>query len=238
MSRVIALAACFLVVLLPAAAAGAQEPLRTISVTGEGSTRAANDTARVGFGVEARGATRPVALRRSSARLREVLAALRRLGVADPDLRTRGVRVDRRRDRRGRRLPGYIARGGVTATVRDVSRTGAIVDAAVAAGAASVSGPRFFIDDPNAALHRALVAAFRDARTKAAALAAEAGLTLGQTISIRESTFVPSDSDLVGFSDDDSGGGGGGQEGRRVAAPTEPGRTQVFGTVYVVFEAG
>ena len=53
-------------------------------------------------------------------------------------------------------------------------------------------------------------------------------------ISIRESTFVPSETD---FGDDDGGGGGGGQ-GRREAAPTEPGRTQVFGTVYVVFEAG
>jgi uncharacterized protein YggE len=119
--------------------------------------------------------------------------------------------------------------------VRDVSRTGAVVDAAVAAGAASVEGPRFFIEDPNAALHRALVAAFRDARTKATALAAEAGLTLGQAVSIRESTFVPAESDVIGF-DEDSGGGGGG--GRRVAAPTEPGRTRVFGTVFVVFEAG
>jgi uncharacterized protein len=226
-----------LAVLVLVPAASAQAPVRTISVTGEGSTRAANDTARVGFGVEARGATRPVALRRSSARLRQVLAALRRLGVADPDLRTRGVRVVRRRDRRGRKLPGYIALGGVTATVRDVSRAGAVVDAAVDAGAASVDGPRFFIDDPNAALRRALVAAFRDARTKATALAAEAGLTLGQTISIRESTFVPSDSDLVGF-DENAGGGGGEQQDRRVTAPTEPGRTQVFGTVYVVFEAG
>jgi uncharacterized protein len=238
MSWVVSAAAALLAVLLLVPAAGAQAPVRTISVTGEGSTRAANDTARVGFGVEARGATRPVALRRSSARLREVLAAIRRLGVADADLRTRAVTVARRRDRRGRKLPGYIARGGVTATVRDVSQTGAVVDAAVDAGAASVAGPRFFIDDPNAALHRALVAAFRDARTKAAALAAEAGLTLGQAISIRDSTFVPAESDLVGF-DDDAGGGGGGQEqGRRVAAPTEPGRSQVFGTVFVVFEAG
>ena len=235
MSRVVSAAACVLAVLLLAPAAGAQAPARSISVTGEGSIRAANDTARVGFRVEARGATRPVALRRSSARLREVLAAIRRLGVEDPDLRTRGVTVVRPRERRGRKLPGYIARGGVTAIVRDVSRTGAVVDAAVAAGAASVEGPRFFIDDPNAALHRALVAAVRDARTKAAALAAEAGLTLGQAISIRESTFVPAESDLIGF-DEDSGGGGGG--GRRVAAPTEPGRTRVFGTVYVVFEAG
>ena len=102
-----------------------------------------------------------------------MLAALDGWAWPDPDLRTRAVTVARRRDRRGRKLPGYIARGGVTATVRDVSRTGAVVD----------------------------------------------------------------DSDLVGF-DEDSGGGGGQEQGRRVAAPTEPGRTQVFGTVYVVFEAG
>jgi uncharacterized protein YggE len=120
--------------------------------------------------------------------------------------------------------------------VRDVSQTGAVVDAAVAAGAASVNGPSFFIDDPQALLRRALVAAFADARGKAAALAAEAGLTLGQTISIRESTFVPAETDFPDFDDDAGGGGGGGQEQRTRAAPTEPGRTKVFGTVYVVFE--
>jgi uncharacterized protein len=228
-------AACVLALLLLVPAANAQAPARTISVTGEGSVTAANDTARLGLGVVARGATRPAALRRSSARLRRVLAALRDLGVADPDLRTRAVSVAPRRDRRGRRLQGFLARGGVTAIVRDVTRTGAIVDAAVSAGAASVDGPRFFIDDPRAVLRRALVAAFGDARDKAAALAAEAGLTLGRAVSIRESTFVPSDSDLVSF-DDDSGGGGAEQRSR--AAPTEPGRARVFGTVFVVFEAG
>src|SRR5918997_634402 len=211
-------------------------PVRTISVTGEGSITAANDTARLGFGVEGRGPTRAVALRRSSANLRRVLAALKGLAVADRDLRTRGVSVARRRDRRGRKLPGYIARSGVTAIVRDVTQTGALIDAAVAAGAASVDGPSFFIDDRQAELRRALVAAFRDAHSKAAALAAEAGLTLGQTISIRESTFVSAETDFPNF-DDDAGGGEGGQERRTRAAPTEPGRTKVFGTVYVVFEA-
>jgi uncharacterized protein len=231
-------AACVLTLLLLVPAANAQAPARTISVTGEGSLTAANDTARLGLGVVARGATRPAALRSSSARLRRVLAALGELGVADRDLRTRGVSVAPRRDRRGRRLPGYIARGGVTAIVRDVTRTGAVIDAAVSAGAASVGGPRFFIDDPRAVLRRALVAAFGDARSKATALAAEAGLTLGPAISVRESTFVPSDSDIVDF-DDGAGGGGGGVEQRRTgAAPTEPGRTRIFGTVYVVFEAG
>jgi uncharacterized protein YggE len=233
MSQLRSAAAGALAVLLLVPAANAQSPVGTVSVTGEASIAAANDTARLGFGVEGRGPTRLVALRRGSAKLRSELAALEGLGVADRDLRTRDVSVARRRDRRGRTLPGYIARGGVAAVVREVTQTGAVVDAAVAAGASSVDGPSFFIDDPQAVLRRALVAAFRDAHSKAAALAAEAGLTLGRTISIRESTFVPFETD---FGDDGGGGGGGGQGGRE-AAPTEPGRTEVFGTVYVVFEA-
>lgn len=218
--------------LLAPGAAHAQAPARTLSVTGEATLRATNDTARIGFGVEGRGALRSVALRRSSAHLRRVLARLRQLGVAEADLRTRVVRVVPRRDRRGRRLRGYIASGGVTAVIRDVGQTGAVVDAAVEAGAASVDGPRFFIDDRRALVRRALTLAFRDARSKAAELAAEAGLTLGQAISIRESTFVASDTDFAG-------GGLGRDEAQAPArpAPTRPGRSQVFGTVYVVFEA-
>ncbi len=223
---------CLLATLLFVPVANAQEAARTISVTGEGTLTAANDTARLGFDVEGRGATRPIALRNSSAKLRTVLAALKGLGVADRDLRTRGVSVVRRRDRRGRKLPGYIASSGVSAVVRDVSQTGAAVQAAVDAGAASVDGPSFFIEDPQALLRRTLVVAFRDARSKAAELAAEAGLTLGPAISIRDSAFVPEEMRL-------------GVEERRAegappaapAPPTKPGLTRVFGTVYVVFEA-
>jgi Protein of unknown function (DUF541) len=101
-----------------------------------------------------------------------------------------------------------------------VTQTGAVVDAAVAAGAASVDGPSFFIDDPQALLRRALVAAFRDARSKAAALAAEAGLTLGQAISIRESTFVPAELDFD--SGDDGGGGAGAAAWRRQRSQAAP----------------
>ncbi len=227
---------CVLATLLLAPAANAQAPAHTIAVTGDASLTAANDTARVGFGVEGRGPTAPVALRRSSARLRRVLSALTELGIAARDLRTRSVSVSRRRDRRGRKLPGYIARGGVSAVVRDVTRTGEVVDAGVNAGATSVSGPAFFIDDPQALLRRALVAAFRDARSKAAELAAEAGLTLGAAVRIRESTFVGSETDL--FSDEESAGGQVEARGAPPPAPTRPGRSQVFGTVYVVFEAG
>ena len=88
---------CVLATFLLVPTASAQSPARTISVTGEGSLAAVNDAARLGFSVEGRGATRPVALRNSSANLRRVLAAIKGLGVADRDLRTRGVSVLRRR---------------------------------------------------------------------------------------------------------------------------------------------
>lgn len=232
-----ALALALLALALLPAQAGAQAPTRTIAVVGDASLTARNDTARVGFAVAARGRDRRTAIARTSVKLRRVLKALTTAGIADPDLRTGSISVFRLTDRRGRPIPGrFGARQSVTARVRDVGNTGAVVNAVVNAGGIPVEGPTFFISDPKALLRRALVAALRDAREKAAQLAAEAGLTLGAPVRIRESGFVGSDDPLF---EERSQGGGGVQGETPLAAPppTRVGNTRVDGKVFVVFEA-
>ena len=223
--------------LLPAQAE-AQTPVRTIAVVGEDSLRAANDTARVGFALRARGNDRRTAVARSSTKLRRVLSALSAAGIADRDLRTGSVGVARVRDRRGRIVPGrFEARQSVTARVREVKATGSVIKGVVSAGGVPVSGPTYFLADPKALFRRALVLALRDAREKAAQLAAASGLTLGAPISVRESGFVGDDEFL---SQDDAGGGEGGGRVRAPRAappPTRVGRTTVDAAVFVVFEA-
>ena len=219
--------------LLPATAAGQGSP-RTIAVVGEASLTARNDAARVVFAVTARGRDRQTAVGRSSVRLRRVLRALANAGIANRDLRTGSVSISRVRDRRGRPIRGrFEARQSVTARVRQVGSAGAVVDAAVKAGAAPVEGPTFFVSDPKALLRRALVGALRDAREKAAQLAAEAGLTLGAPVRIRESGFVGSDEVLS----EQEFGAVVEAPSAAPAPPTRVGRTRVNGTVYVVFEA-
>ncbi len=220
--------------LLPPGASAQSSTQRTISVAGEGSLVARNDTARVGFAVRTRARSRPAAVERSSARLRRVLGVLSAAGIPDADLRTGSVSVSRRRNRRGRPVGPFEARQSVSAVVRDVSKTGAVVGAAVRAGATPVEGPSFFLSDPQALFRRALAGAFRDARASAAQLAAEAGLTLGPAISVRDSRFVPGD---PVFEDDSGAGGQGVVERRARRTPTRVGRSRVSATVFVVFEA-
>lgn len=231
-------ALALLAVALFPAQAGAQTPTRTIAVVGDASLTARNDTARVGFAVTARGRDRRTAIARSSTKLRRVLAALTRAGIAAPDLRTGGIEVSRVTDRRGRPIPGrFEARQSVNARVRDVSRTGAVVNAAVTAGAAPVEGPTYFISDPKALLRRALVDALRDARAKAAQLADEAGLTLGAPARIRESGFVGSDDLAVEERLRRDASAPPPEPAPAPTPPTRVGNTRVDATVYVVFEA-
>ena len=218
-------------VLLPTSA-GAQADARRISVVGKASLSARNDTARLVLAVDARARTRREAIRRSSVRMRRVLRALGSAQIADRDLRTGSVTVFRLRNRRGRPLGRFEARQGVRVTVRDAERAGAIVDVAVRAGGVPVEGPTFFLADERGLLRRALVAALRDARAKAAALAAEAGLTLGVPTSIREAGFEPERVAAEGEPLESLGRGA-----PAPRPPTRIGRTRVAGTVFVVFEA-
>jgi uncharacterized protein len=69
--------------------------------------------------------------------------------------------------------------------VRDLDQVGAVLDASVRAGANSIGGISFTVEDSSEAYNQALEAAFASARSRAQALASAAGVQLGdvQTIS-------------------------------------------------------
>ncbi|MFH1033323.1 MAG: SIMPL domain-containing protein [Pseudomonadota bacterium] len=85
--------------------------------------------------------------------------------------------------RRSRRV-GYEASNRLEITSGDPQALGAILDAAVAAGANSVSGPAWSLADPAAARRQVQVLALADARAQAEALAQAAGLRLGGILAL------------------------------------------------------
>jgi uncharacterized protein YggE len=109
----------------------------------------------------------------------------------------------------------------VRVDVASVTRAGAILDAAVGAGATETSGPSFDRSDRSELYRNALKAAFADARGKAATLAGEAGASLGAVQRIEESPGVQP---LPLFA-----------AARESATPVEPGTTEVQATVTVTF---
>ena len=80
---------------------------------------------------------------------------------------------------------GFVASNVVSATV-DVGRAGAVIDAAVGAGANQVSGPTMSVADADKLYRQALKAAVADARLSAETIAAASGRSLGKVTSVVE----------------------------------------------------
>jgi uncharacterized protein YggE len=183
------------VLLVAAAIAGVAQPRlgrsataspgTLITVTGNGTVDATPDRASFDFGVTSRGATAAEALTRNSSQARAIIDALKRAGIDSADIQTTQVSLWPQTSSDGTRITGYQASNSVQVTA-GLGRSGALVDAAVRAGANTVDGPNLDTADKASLYGQALKKAVGDARTKAQALADGAGLTLGSMLKLRE----------------------------------------------------
>jgi len=167
-------------------AGGSQFPGSGISVTGTGTVSAAPDQARFSFAVRAEASTAAEALDQTSATTSVVLDALKESGVDEADLKTQQIAVFPLYSSDARRVTGYTASNSVSALIRELDRAGQIVDAAVEAGANEVFGPSLDISDIAALADEARSLAVAQARENALALAAAAGVELGEIIALAE----------------------------------------------------
>jgi uncharacterized protein YggE len=207
-------------VLRPEGAAAVEPRDGTITVTGTGSVLAAPDRAQLSFGVESQAATARAAIAANAAEMRRVLEALRKAGARD--LATQTVSVSPRYRDGAAEIAGYGALNTVSATIA-VDRAGALVDAAVAAGANQVYGPSLSTSDARRFYRDALAAAVEDARTRAAALAAAAGAAVGRVVSIVEGTGVGGPAFEAAKAATDS------------STPVEPGSQEISAAVTVTY---
>lgn len=164
---------------------------RLISVRGTGRVAVKPDTAVVRVGAEARApalapATADVA-RRSAA----VIERVKALGVAERDITTVAYAIDpiaapRRTDEDPTRIVAYRVANVVEVKIRDLAAVGRILDESIAAGANTISGLQFTLDDPAPAEAQARTIAVKDAASTARQLAAAAGVGVGELVSLTE----------------------------------------------------
>lgn len=186
MRRVIVLTLICLVCL--AAPALAKAP-PTVTVEGRATLELAPEVGRLTVGVLTRTDTAASAAQVNAQDMAKVRAALKaKLGPKDT-LESAGYwlrRVTRwNKDLKRNEIIGYEASHRLELSSRDPKSLGALLDAAVGAGANSVDGPSWDLADPAAAQRKALAAAFVDAKARAAALAQAAGLPLGPVMKIK-----------------------------------------------------
>ena len=162
-----------------------------ISVRATGRASVKPDTVFVNVGVEARDPSLAAATADVGRRMTAVLARVKALGVAEPDIATAGYGIDpipaqRRNEEDPIRIMGYRVSNVVRVRIRDVAAAGRIVDGAVAEGANTVSALQFTINDPAPAEREARAQAVALAAAKAKELAAAAGVPLGELVSLEE----------------------------------------------------
>ena len=162
---------------------------RTIVVPGVGRLTVEPDIATIRLGVAITRPTASAAREAAAATMAAVLDAVTAAGVDRRDLRTSLIGLGPITDYSGEsgpRVTGYQLTNTVEMAVRDLPSAGRIVDAGLSAGASSLDGLDFRLEDPTDAQAQGRRAAVDDARARAATLATAAGVSLGAVVGIVE----------------------------------------------------
>ena len=166
---------------------------RSISVSGQGTASAKPDLVTLSLGVQATGETAMEALELNSEQMAAVIDELLEAGIDEEDIQTSGINLypvydneQRFGSSEPREIVGYRAQNTVTVTVHEIEMAGEVLDAAVTAGANTVSGIRFGLSDTDTLVTDALIAAVLNAQEKAQTIADTLGVELGAALMVHE----------------------------------------------------
>ena len=210
----------------------ANRPSGTIVVSGTGRVAVDPDVADLRLGVAISRPTVEAARAAAAESMTAILAAVGAAGVARRDVRTTLLSVQPRCDYRDGAAPtltGYDLANVVEVTVRDLAALGGVVDGALTAGATSLDGLTFRVDDPREAEHAARTAAIVEARARADVLAAASGVAITGVSDIVEGgpqpTWPQPKATRMLMAAD-------------AGTPVQAGATEIAGTVTVTFRMG
>ena len=169
--------------------ADAQWRATTLSLAAHGEVTAAPDQATVSVGVETEAPTAAQAMARNAERMSQVVAAFVRAGIAEKDIQTSQLSLNAQYQydqNKPPRLTGYLAANQLTITVRELSRLGRTLDAAVASGANQIHGIAFGLNNPQQAEDAARRKAVQALQAKARLYADATGQRLGRLVNLSE----------------------------------------------------
>lgn len=165
-----------------------------LDISAEAAVTRAPDLVTISAGVITQAPTAAAAMNDNANRMSATVAALRKAGVADRDIRTAAISLSpqyRYNDGKPPVITGYQASNQLEIRFRDVKRAGPILDALVAEGANQINGPDFGIEDADAALDAARTAAMAKARARAELYAKASGLRVKRILAISEAGAAP-----------------------------------------------
>ena len=177
------LAAC-----TPFSASSCSENLRSMTVNGTGRITLVPDIATINIGVRTEADNVTDALHGNTTQANAISDVLEALGVEEKDIQTSNFNVypsDQYNPMTGE-IEGqyFVVENTVNVAVRDLASLGEVLSAVVEAGANNVYGINFSVEDREEAVAEARRLAIEDAKAKAEVIASDAGVELGDLISI------------------------------------------------------
>lgn len=161
----------------------------TLNLSAYGQSRTAPDKATISLGVQTTAATAADAIRQNAERMNRVIEALKKGGIASKDIQTSGLNLNPQyvyQENLPPRLTGYQASNTVTVTVHDLTRVGQAVDATVNAGADTVGGVSFGLEDSTEAENAARLKAVSALQAKANLYAQAMGYRIARLVTLNE----------------------------------------------------
>ncbi len=234
-SRFVTVVSILVFALALAACGTAAGQARTLTVSAVGTVTLNPDIAYLSIGVQTNDIDIAQAVSSNNTLAQAVVAALQKNGVEAKDIQTSNFSIytSQNIDKlTGQQISGnsFTVDNTVSVTVRDLSKIGSLLDAAIQAGANNINSISFDLADKTAAMAQARQQAMGSAKSLAAEIAKTAGLSLGeiQSISYGENGVTPA------FA---YGMGGGGTVGAAAApsAPINPGQIQLTASVTVTY---
>ena len=183
----------------PAMAGAADSlPPPRIVVSGEGQATVAPDLALLSLSVMREAKTARAALDANNDAMAAVIAAMKSSGIKDRDLQTAGIQINPRYNYTNKpdgsqeaELVAYQVTNTLSVRIRDIDKTGEILDKAVSLGVNQGGGISFTNEDPAAAVTEARKKAVADAMAKAKTLAEAAGVSIGRVLEITDQNIAP-----------------------------------------------
>jgi uncharacterized protein len=189
---------------LRAIADGGQNPVTTgpaassrltrIIVSGDATVQAQPDTAIINISVITQNKRALDAQAENANRSEEVIRAVKAAAGAGAEVKTSGYNLQPMQVYRENQPPtitGYQASNSVMVVMSDLTKVGAVIDAASLAGANNINGISFILRKDRPAKDQALVEATREALGKAQVMAQALGGRVARIVEVQEASGGP-----------------------------------------------
>lgn len=216
----------------PAQAKDTTDNTRTLTVSGQAKVNASPDIAYINLGVVTEDKDAKAAQKANAASMDKVIAAIKAAGIKADDIKTVNYSIypkyEYKKDGGISSIVGYTVNNSVNVTVRDLGKTGSIIDSATDSGVNMSSSISFglsnYEDYYNQALKNAVLAAKKKAGTMADAL----GVSLKAPISVNEGGGYSPLMNYVSYDMKSAAG--------TAATPIQSGSMEITANVNMVYE--